>query len=267
VSDLRIAYAGDRDISVWVLDFLQAQGVQPLALLVSDADRASHAHDLRQRCEHLPPDHIIVGGAFRGSPQMELLSGLDLDLIVSIHFPYIYPADVLAIPCHGVLNLHPAYLPYNRGWHTPSWALLDDTPLGATLHFMDAGVDTGDIVAQSVLEPAPEDTAHSLYAKLKRLELELFEATWPSIVEGTYRRIPQASDTGTVHKRGDLFTPEVQRIDLDTPVPPKVLLRRLRALTTNAVDEAAYCEVGSKRYHVQIVITPDAAQGDGEVTA
>jgi methionyl-tRNA formyltransferase len=256
VSDLRIAFAGDRDISVWVLDHLQAEGVHPLALLVSDADRASHADELRRRCEHLAPDHVMVGGSFREPQQVELLSSLALDLVVSIHFPYLYPAEVLCLPRHGVLNLHPAYLPYNRGWHTPSWGLLDGTPLGATLHFMDAGVDTGDIVAQSMLEPSPGDTAHSLYTKLKHVELELFRASWPEIASGRYQRHPQQPDAGTVHKRRDLFRPEVQQIDLDVPVPPSALLRRLRALTTNDVAEAAYYQVEGTRYHVQVVITP-----------
>lgn len=266
MSDLRIAYAGDRDISVWVLDHLQAQGIQPLALLVSDPERASHADELRRRCEHLAPDHVLVGSSFREPQHMDLLSSLALDLVVSIHFPYIYPDEVLRLPRQGVLNLHPAYLPYNRGWHTPSWGLLEDTPLGATLHFMDAGVDTGDIVAQSMLTPSPGDTADSLYAKLKSVELELFRAAWPSIATGSYERIPQQPDAGTVHKRRDLFKPEVQRIDLDVPVSPRALLRRLRALTTNAVAEAAYYEVDGTRYHVQVVVTPadgDAGGGGG----
>lgn len=47
--ELRLAFAGDRDIAVWVLDFLLAQGVRPLALLLSDEDRASHAPALRRR--------------------------------------------------------------------------------------------------------------------------------------------------------------------------------------------------------------------------
>ena len=77
-----------------------------------------------------------------------MLEQLSLDYIICVHFPYIVPREILSIPKYGVTNLHPAYLPYNLGWHTPSWAILENTPIGATLHYMDECVDTGDIIHQ-----------------------------------------------------------------------------------------------------------------------
>lgn len=262
MSEPRIAYAGDRDISVWVLEYLLNQGVRPLALLVSDSGRATHDSILVNMCPFLDETHILCGKAFREPPGLELLRGLDLDYVIGIHFPYIVPEAVLQIPRFGVLNLHPALLPYNRGWHTPSWAILDGTPIGATLHFMDAGVDTGDIVHQKCLEVSPGDTANSLYHHLKRLELETFQEAWPQIAAGSYRRQPQDGLVGTEHKRQELFQESVQRLDLDTPVSPGELLRRLRALTTNAIAEAAYYDCDGKRYRVQVQITEEEIPGE-----
>ncbi len=188
-----------------------------------------------------------------------MMRDLDLDYIVGVHFPYIIPDEVLAIPRVGVTNLHPSLLPFNRGWHTPSWAILDETPAGVTLHFMDSGLDTGDIVAQVELEVRPYDTANSLYARLLDLEVSLFRESWPLLAGGDPPRRPQSKDAGTNHNRADLGTDAVRRIDLDSAEPTADILRRLRALTTNDPGEAAYFEHDGKRYRVQVTVAPDEA--------
>ena len=108
---------------------------------------------------------VLRGAEFRAPSGIERLRAIGADYIVSVHFPYIIPPEVLAIPSIGSLNLHPAFLPYNRGWHTPSWAILEDTPYGATLHWIDEGVDTGDIAISRQLETRVSDTAHTLYQR------------------------------------------------------------------------------------------------------
>jgi methionyl-tRNA formyltransferase len=208
-------------------------------------------------CSHLSASEILVGTQFRQPEGLRLLRNSALDYIIGIHFPYITPESVLSIPRRGVLNLHPAYLPYNRGWHTPSWALLDKTPIGATLHFMDGGVDTGDIVHRRALAPTPSDTANTLYQRLKQLEFEVFKEAWPQIVAETFKRLPQDPTSGTAHQRQDLFSPDVQQIMLDAQVEAGQLIRKLRALTTDRTSEAAYYEVDGRRYRIQVTISEE----------
>lgn len=251
----RIIYSGDRNISVEVLRFLLDQGCRPLALLVPDEKRATHARELIALCDFLSPDHILVGDRFRSEEGIRFLASLKPDYILGIHFPYIVPKAVLEVPTQGVLNLHPAFLPFNRGWHTPSWAILDGTPYGATLHFMDEGVDTGDIVHQRQVEVAASDTADSLYQKVLRLEAEVFREAWPSLASLRYKRTPQSAGAGTAHVKKDLSA--AQRLDLDAPVPPRDLLRRLRALTTNSVKEAVTFVDGGKMFRVQVKIVEE----------
>lgn len=252
---LRIAFAGDRDIAVWVMDFLFSQGVRPLALLVPDQSKASHAQELRDRCSYLRAENIIVGAQFREPSSINRLRALDLDYVLGIHFPYLVPESVLDASRHGFLNLHPAYLPFNRGWHTPTWAIFEGTPVGATLHFMDTGLDTGDIIQQKLLPIPHGDTADTLYAKLKRLELEVFKEAWPQLLCGQVTRTRQDQSIGTFHKRQDLFKSKVQKIDLDKPATARDLITRLRALSTNRIDEAAYFEMDGERYRVQVMIS------------
>lgn len=256
MTTLRIGYAGDRDIATWCLRFLLDQNVRPEVLLLTEAAKASHADELRRMCDHLPDDRVLVGAEFRSPSGIKLLRSLKLDYIIGIHFPYLVPPEVLALS-KGFMNLHPAYLPYNRGWHTPSWAILEETPIGATFHFMDSGIDSGDILHQRRLTVSPSDTANSLYARVKRLEFEVFTEAWPLLVSGDFARRPQVAGDGTTHTRKELFTEPVQRIELDAPTTARALLRRLRALTTNRSDEAAYFVEEDKVYRVQVAITEE----------
>lgn len=255
----RIAFAGDRQVAVDCLGFLMSEGVDVVALLVASDGKTTHASRLEE-LSGLEEDRILVGTRFREPDAVEMLRRLDLDYIVGIHFPYIVPGDVLEVPRVGAINLHPALLPYNRGWHTASWSLLDGTPAGVTLHFMDQGLDTGDIIAQAELEVRPEDTAHSLYARLLDLEVELFRKSWPLLESGNPPRHKQPSGGGTNHYRAELGTDLVRRLELGATESVEDTLRRLRALTTNHPAEAAYFEENGRRYRVQVTITPE--EGD-----
>jgi len=250
--DINIAYAGDRKIAVDLLRFILKEGVKPKALFVSSDKKASHDDELIELCSHLDNSKIFRGKEFKEENSVEELKSLKLDYIISIHFPYIYPKDILDLPAHGVINLHPAYLPFNRGWHTPTWAIYEDTPYGATMHFMDEDVDCGDIINREKVEKKPEDTANSLYKKVLNVEKKLFKDTWKDLINFEYDRIPQELDRGTKHHKEGIK--KIQRLKLDEKVKVEELIRKLRALTTNKISEAAYFEKNGNKYRVQINI-------------
>lgn len=252
---LKIVYAGDRDISIWILRFILQQGIRPVSLMISGKDKATHAQELVKLCNHLDSSRILRGDQFRTEIGINLLKELRPDFIISIHFPYVFPEGVLEIPKRGVLNLHPAYLPYNRGWHTPSWAICEGTPYGATLHFVDRGIDKGDIIYQKQIDILPHDTADTLYQRVKKLELEVFKEAWPSIVCGGYIRKPQTAKEGTMHRKTDIES--IQGVDLNSLTKAGELIRRLRALTTNNIDEAAYFNINGEKYRMQLRIIKD----------
>ncbi len=255
---LRIGFAGDRDIAVGVLSHLLHLGERPVAVILPDASRATHDDCILEQCEAASASPIVIRASELEQPHsIDVLKGLGLDFLICVHFPHVIRRSVLMSAGQGALNLHPAYLPYNRGWHTPSWAILDGTPAGASLHFMTDGLDDGDIVYQEEIAVEPGDTAHSLYLKLKALELRVFVEGWRRIRERCVTRTAQRNGNATFHRRRDLFDPCVQRIELDEFVRASDLLRRLRALTTNRVDEAAYFEAGDRRYRIQVTIIPE----------
>ena len=258
---MKYVFAGDRDISVWVLEYLVEQGFKPEALLVSEKERASHAKHLIE-LSGLPESKIIEGDNFKKEENQSILRKINPDYIFGIHFPYLIPKSVLDIPKIGFLNLHPAYLPFNRGWHTPSWAILDQTPIGATLHIMEEKLDTGDVIHQKEVKINPDDTANSLYQRLKVVEFETFKEAFPKLLNDNFQSKAQDLGTGTSHVKNDLFQEEVQKIDLEKSYTGKEWIDKMRALTTNDSSEAAYFIKDDVKYRVQIKIEKDRGGSD-----
>jgi|LFRM01.1.fsa_nt_gb methionyl-tRNA formyltransferase len=243
----RIVYAANREIGIHALEILIKHGIIPVILLVSNSDY----YEGRMVSKYLKGVPMICGKDFRKPEVVKLIDDMSIDYIVSVHFPYIIPPEILSIPRVGTLNLHPAYLPYNRGWNTPTWAILDQTPYGATLHWVDEGIDSGDIALQKKLEILPEDTAHSLYQRVLALELEVFSEAIPLLLRDELPRIPQ-NEHGTSYRKADLS--RIQKLELDESYTVREVINKLRALTTNNINEAAYFEADGIRYFVTVEI-------------
>ncbi len=127
----------------------------------------------------------------------------DADWVVSYGYRYILPAEFCEKFDGRAVNLHIGLLPWNRGAHPNVWSVLDGTPSGVTLHYIDAGIDTGDIIAQQEVRFGYSVTLKDSYESLKRYAEGLFYKSWPSVVAGTAPRTKQPH-IGTYHKAADL---------------------------------------------------------------
>lgn len=250
----KIVFAGDREIAVDVLRFLTDTNAEVSALLLPEEGEGSHDKEIRSLCPGIDDKNVIRGDDFKIQENINRLKSIAPDYLLSVHFQHIFPDKVLEIPTYNPINLHPAYLPYNRGWHTPSWALFEQTPYGATLHVMTKSVDSGEIIDRKRVHPHPDDTANTLYQRVLEAEFKLFKEIWPSLADFNYDTTSQPEADATVHNKRDLE--DIRPIDLDEPVLPRDLIRKLRALTTNDISEAAYFEKGGERYRVQVDIVP-----------
>ena len=120
------------------------------------------------------------------------------DLVVSYGYRYIFPERLInsGIP---IINLHISYLPYNRGAHPNFWSFYDNTIKGVTVHLIDAGVDTGPILAQrEIVFSDSEKTFIDTYKRLRQEIERLFVSIIPTILAGEYVAMPQQGE-GTHH--------------------------------------------------------------------
>ncbi len=107
------------------------------------------------------------------------------DLIVVAAYGLILPQAVLDIPPHHCVNTHGSLLPRWRGAAPITHAILaGDAETGITLMQMEAGVDTGPMLAKQAIPIAPDDTTETLTEKLSRMATDLLIATLPTWLEG-----------------------------------------------------------------------------------
>lgn len=71
-----------------------------------------------------------------------------IDFIVSYGYRYIVSGEILRHFPKRAVNLHISLLPYNKGADPNFWSFVEDTPKGVSIHYMDSGLDTGEIIAQ-----------------------------------------------------------------------------------------------------------------------
>lgn len=125
------------------------------------------------------PTKIIAMSENRSDWDKEIISTLtDLqpDLVVSAGFMRILSAE--CVSKFKIVNSHPALLPLFPGAHAVRDALAAGArKTGTTIHWVDAGVDTGAIIAQEEVEITPSDTEESLHERIKIVERRLYVAT------------------------------------------------------------------------------------------
>ncbi len=130
-----------------------------------------------------------------GTPEvMEFMAGLDFDIacVACWHRPI--PSRVLALPRHGFLNVHPSLLPAYRGPEPLFWQFrAGETRTGATVHWMDSGLDTGDIAAQETVRFADGIRASEAEAMCASVGGWLLAKAVNALEKGRLERRPQLS--------------------------------------------------------------------------
>jgi methionyl-tRNA formyltransferase len=233
-----------------VLEFLHAQGDEIAGLVLHPAAKRAFGDEILSTFDP-GPDAVFDGSTLRDPGVVGAIGDLRPDLGISVLFDYILRRPLLDLFPRGVINLHPAYLPYNRGQYPNVWSIVEGTPAGTTLHYIDEGIDTGDVIAQRRVEMEPTDTGETLYRRLERASVSLFRDTWPLIRAGDPPRFPQP-EGGTSHRTADVE--RIDAIDPDRRYTARELIDILRARTFPPYD-GAYFDVNGRRINLRLELT------------
>lgn len=125
--------------------------------------------------------------------------------LVSYGYRYILKKDILDKLINKAINLHISFLPWNRGADPNFWSFIEDTPKGVTIHYLDEGVDTGDIIIQKEVKFNSSENNETLATSYKKLQIEiqqLFMQHWIDIKNNNVPRKKQIGK-GSLHKVKD----------------------------------------------------------------
>lgn len=147
----------------------------------------------------------------RNNPEfLEEVKILNPDLICVVAYGKILPQELLDIPKYGCVNVHGSLLPKYRGAAPIQWAVLNgDKKTGVTTMFMNAGMDTGDMILKEEVEIGEDETTGELWNRLKMIGANLLIKTVKEIENGTATRTKQPEE-GTM---APMLSKEMAKID------------------------------------------------------
>jgi methionyl-tRNA formyltransferase len=192
---------------------LRDAGHEPVALLsVRDNDGRYGGFELGGMLGEVPPELDVLLPAHRSSIA-PLLEAVRPDLVVCTGFPWKVPADALAVPPLGWINGHPSFLPRHRGPVPVAWAIRGgEEEIGLTFHRMDAGLDTGAILAQRALPVGEYCEPEELYGRLGPLHVDAFREALDKLAAGDEGK-PQVGEG----EYESFFSDEDADLDLSRP--------------------------------------------------
>lgn len=142
---------------------------------------------------------FLVHPKINSTEFLQTVGSYGCDLFVSMSFNQIFRDPLLSLPRLGTINCHAGRLPFYRGRNVLNWALInDESEFGITVHYVDAGIDTGDIIAQRVLPITDSDTYSTLLDRSHTGCAELLYETVKELQTGTATRTVQTD----IHPEG-----------------------------------------------------------------
>ena len=163
----------------------------------------------------------------RGEEFAELLGTLDPELIVVAAYGKILPQNVLDYPKYGCICVHGSLLPKYRGAAPMQRAIIDGEKVtGITTMFMDAGIDTGDMLLRSEVEITPEDNFETIHDKMAVCGAETLLRTLAALREGTLVREKQDDSLSN-------YAPKIEKADcvIDFTADATAVHNRIRGLS------------------------------------
>jgi methionyl-tRNA formyltransferase len=255
---MRILFLGNNWLGWQSLKWLRERNEDVVGVVLHPESRAKYRAEIAH--EVAGSSEVFDASQLKDSSVLQRVRTLRADIAVSVLFGYILRADFIESFPRGCINLHPALLPYNRGAYPNVWSIVDKTPSGVTLHYVDSGVDTGDVIAQKEVPVKPTDTGETLYRRLDAEALELFKATWPLICDGTASRTPQPPGEASSHRVRDVEA--IDEIDLQKSYVAEDLINIIRARTFPP-HCGAYFIQGGKKIYLQIELKEEEFEGEG----
>jgi methionyl-tRNA formyltransferase len=234
---LRLGFAGTPEFSVPALDALLRSRHHVAAVFTRTDRPAGRGRNLQlsavKRHAARAGLELHQPASFKTAEALATLHGLALDALVVVAYGLILPPAALAAPKLGCFNIHASLLPRWRGAAPIQRALLaGDETTGVTIMRMEAGLDTGPMLALRAVPIAERETAGSLHDRLAEAGADLIAPTLDAVANGALHEIPQPED-------GVTYAQKIDKAEalIDWRAPAASILRQVRAFNPWPVAE------------------------------
>lgn len=237
---MKIIFMGTPDFAVPCLKMLIDEGYDvPLVVTQPDKKRGRghkvsnspvKEYALLNNIEVFQPESLKNG---------EMQDKLDLikpDVIVVVAYGKLLPEYILNSARLGCVNVHASLLPKLRGAAPIQWSVINGfEETGVTVMLMDKGMDTGDMLARASIKIEPDDTAGSLFDKLKIIGASTLKSTLIKLKEGKTVRVRQNEEEAT-------YAPMISKADaiIDWSAQAVDIINKIRGMNPAPVAATYY---------------------------
>lgn len=188
---MRIGYFGD---GVWAQRAFARLIDDPRYTIAFVAVRASRPDSTLVALAAAKGIPVLSPKAVNAPDSLAEIAAFAAELHVSMSYDQILREAILALPPRGTLNCHAGALPFYRGRNPLTWALINgETEFGITVHWVDLGIDTGDIVRQIKVPISATDTYATLLKTAETLCADTLVDAIADVHQGTDKRIVQST--------------------------------------------------------------------------
>jgi len=233
---VRFLNSKNENVEVLVLDEKDGKGIN--ASIINEIDK--------KQCE------IIYFDELKQPENIERIRKRKIDFGILAWWPYIINKEMISLTKRGFVNTHPAFLPYNRGKAPYTWSIIEHTPFGASIHWINEKIDSGVIIDREEIEVTWEDDSDTLYKKSCDLTVELLKRNYDAIKLGKEKNLGKVNEKqGTFHYNKE--TEKILEIKLDQMYTARELLDLLRSRMISGKGTVYFFDKGEK-YNVGVTI-------------
>jgi methionyl-tRNA formyltransferase len=242
---MKIVLLANNIVGKKIASFLIKKKEKIVLLGIHEKEKQKYTKDIID-IVNLPKSNIYTAKKLLDETVVNKIYSLKPDLIICAFWGYILKEKLIKIPSFGCINLHPGYLPYNRGLNPNVWPFIDQTPAGVTIHYIDENIDTGDIICRKKVKINEIDTAETLYNKTLDVIVKLFINNWEKIKLNRIKVIPQHrfENVSTYHSKKDIEN--LDFIDLNKNYTGLELINILKARSYSDRFYSYYIKNGKK---------------------
>ncbi len=247
-----VGYFGDGPWSHYALDKLLLNSEVEVAFICARYDHQDPVLKLKADQLGIP---FLVYPNINDETFLEQISVYRADLFVSMSFNQIFQKKTIDIPLLGTINCHAGKLPFYRGRNVLNWALInDEKEFGVTVHYVDTGIDTGDIITQECFPITDQDDYKTLLQRAYKGCSDLLAQSVEDIRSGNANRLSQQD----VHPLGFYCPARVAGDErLNWNQPSRQVFNFVRAICSPG--PSARCYLGSSEIKVnKVEFFPDA---------
>lgn len=186
---MRIGYFADGPWSHRALEKILADDALSVAFICARFDTQDPVLREKSESNGIP---FLVHENINSAEFLEGIAEYDCDILVSMSFNQIFKDQIIELCPGGIINCHAGKLPFYRGRNVLNWALInDEKDFGVTVHYVDRGVDTGDIVRQECYEITDEDDYSTLLNRSYEYCADVLYRSLTDLLGGQVKRMAQ----------------------------------------------------------------------------